>query len=453
MPPKRARTSRAPRRRRGPDPDRAARARHKRQMINRLIALEKSNGEPREMPRDVDISGHYTLANLRAYMGPGLEAALKAKAEVQRKAGPAFFDWNVGVEKKAGPTDSEQGRVMEQVRIRKSMAVRVTTPERKNAQEKVQLPRHITGFRDLPTEVREAVYRDLLVSPSPIVVHNGWSTIYKHQRARPVLHTAILRTCHGLYVEGMRVLYGENHFEYLIRDATPAEPSTAKPEVAPEVAEDEGSDGEYEDAAAGLRVPQHVTPHDINIQRHGPLMRHLDLRAESNRSTQEYLRTAAKAVTTFVTLAPVRANVHTLRISVRTAWRAESSDFAFADWFAPDTALMAALVRLPCRFLEFVVGTPAGREVVIVVSREYGALVRRARRGDNRFVQENEELRRAREKNAAAEYETLMGVGKRIGEEGEKDRALLGAGEGEGEDEDWDEDWNEDEEMEMGDGE
>lgn len=49
--------------------------------------------------------------------------------------------------------------------------------------------------------------------------------------------------------------------------------------------------------------------------------------------------------------------------------------FPFAERFNPATELMRALIRLPCRFVDFVNLTPAGRWK-IGVDGEYGAAVR-----------------------------------------------------------------------------
>ena len=173
-----------------------------------------------------------------------------------------------------------------------------------------------------------------------------------------------------------------------------------------------------------------MTVNDINVQRHGARMRHLGLRVEANRAGPGYLRTATQAIATFATLGPIRANVHMLRVSVQCAYSDDGDGFAFAYWFVPSSPLMAALVKLPCQLVEFAIGTPAGREVVVRVDRRYGARVRRARRGDARFVLGTKALRRVREENAAREYRVLMGVAGRIEQEGQRDREAMAADEG-----------------------
>ena len=295
----------------------------------------------------------------------------------------------------------------------------------------VEMPPPPAALMDLPTEIRELILRPLLVSPVPVAVHADWTTLYRRrQRDRPDLQAQILRTCRRLYQEGVRVLYGENHFEYLIRDATAPKPEDAVA-LAPEAVEEEvDSDGEYGDeSSAHEQVGSGLTVNDINVQRHGARMRHLGLRVEANRAGPGYLRTATQAIATFTTLGPIRANVHTLRVSVQCAYSDDGDEFAFAYWFVPSSPLMAALVKLPCQLVEFAIGTPAGREVVVRVDRRYGARVRRARRGDARFVLGNKALRRVREENAAREYRVLMGVAGRIEKEGQRDREAMAADE------------------------
>lgn len=395
-------------------------------MIDRLIALERDKGEPREIPRDVDLQCRYTLSNVAKYVGPGLQDALARRDEAQRGGSVAASDFGGGVPRRRGPATEERNAVLERVRARE----RTETPKKFGVHDLMLVstqtlvrtrcrdgpPPEPTNFLDLPappSEIREFVYRHLLVSPRPVAVRDGGATVYRRQR--PALDIAILLTS-KVCAEAKRVHYAENYFEYLIRDSTRAGPEDDVPALAIE----EDSDGEYDDAAPDEKQPDDT---DIIIRRNGPMMRRIGLRAEANRSGAEHLRTAARAITTFATLHPVRANVHTLRISIQTAWQRDTGDFAFAGWFAPKTPLMNALLEtLPCQFIEVTIGMPAGREAVVRVDRRYEARIRRARRGVEGFVLRDEVERRVREEGAAREFAVLMGVGARIAEEGAKDR-------------------------------
>lgn len=401
----------------------------KRRMMARLIAVENERGEPREIPRDVDIVGRYTIAALSRYVA-GVEGVLEARerAMEEAEAGVEARDAGVGVWVGGPGRGLVLGRAGEGEaggtgRGRGSGRVGLSVRTLEEPEPELRPPATLTS---LPPELREQIFRSLLVSPTPTVVHNAWATHHRRQAPRS-LDPSVLRTCRLFYTEGMKVLYGENSFEYLVRDAT-AEGATPGGEEVPaedEEGEDESdeeySDEEYDDDnEPDVQVPEEAPQHDINIPRHGPLMRYLTIRTEANRSGQEYLRTAARAISVFATLSPIRARVHSLSLEVQPTYNAETGDFSFADWFEPGTELMRALVRLPCRFVEVVVLTEGGREVRLGVSREYGAVVRRARRAvDGIGVEERGEREaRAREARARREYEVLMGVAEKIRTEG-----------------------------------
>ncbi|KAL2760479.1 hypothetical protein ACRALDRAFT_1078818 [Sodiomyces alcalophilus JCM 7366] len=117
-------------------------------------------------------------------------------------------------------------------------------------------------FLLLPLEIREQIYGYLLEAPEPIRVFEGWSKVHRHKRQ--TLETAIMRTNSQIADECIRVLYGQNTFEYLIRDSTGLKPSPSgrldggnghqgdgdtgvgnAPDV--ESDSDDDGDGEYED--------------------------------------------------------------------------------------------------------------------------------------------------------------------------------------------------------------
>ncbi|SPN97253.1 uncharacterized protein DNG_00767 [Cephalotrichum gorgonifer] len=416
----------------------------KRRMIAKLIALEEEQGETREIPRDVDLQCRYTRANVERYMGSRLGAALeqrKGATAEQRKEmmTPRRSLRSAGSDSGAGTSQGNRRRNVPGVRRESEVGGQVVV-------ETVAKPP--TEFMTLPTEVRLMIYRHLLISDDPIKVHSGWAIVYRHQRNRASFDTTVLRTCRICFAEGVRVLYGENEFEYLIRDAAPVQeaseriedPGTpqgnteATPPLTSHPEEEENSNDEYHDddddtlpdVQATATTATQPDSHDINISKVGPLMRRLSISAEANRSGPEYSQTMARAITTLATLRPTRANVHTLRIKVRTAWREETKEVALADWFMPGTAVMVSIIKLPVRFIKFEILTPSGREVCVEVNRGYGTATRRARRGDPRYVQDIPAVRRERDENAKREYGVLMGISGTITNEGWKDRLEVG---------------------------
>ncbi|KAI1466329.1 uncharacterized protein F4812DRAFT_433721 [Daldinia caldariorum] len=68
----------------------------------------------------------------------------------------------------------------------------------------------------LPAEVRDEILRYMLLSPNDIPVFRGWTRVF--ERIGPKLDLSILYTCRLLWLEGLRILYGENTFLYDIRD-------------------------------------------------------------------------------------------------------------------------------------------------------------------------------------------------------------------------------------------
>jgi hypothetical protein len=70
-------------------------------------------------------------------------------------------------------------------------------------------PSHTYDFGLLPPEIRELVYRELLLSDSAFRLgHHG---PYSHE-ARKATYPAILRTCQVVFEEASNVLYGDNTF-------------------------------------------------------------------------------------------------------------------------------------------------------------------------------------------------------------------------------------------------
>lgn len=72
------------------------------------------------------------------------------------------------------------------------------------------------GLFEVPLEVRQAIYRYLLVAEEPIEVQSGWSEVRRRQGLD--LHPTFLRSCRQIHDEATEVLYSENSFRYVLRD-------------------------------------------------------------------------------------------------------------------------------------------------------------------------------------------------------------------------------------------
>jgi len=81
-------------------------------------------------------------------------------------------------------------------------------------------------FLSLPAEIREIVYRELLVSPEVVDID------FQKQN----LHPAIMRTCRAVFHEAHKILYDENTF--LMRIGIPRELENVVPVCAPRATEE-----------------------------------------------------------------------------------------------------------------------------------------------------------------------------------------------------------------------
>lgn len=150
-----------------------------------------------------------------------------------------------------------------------------------------------THFFTLAVEIRDKIYRQLLVSPMPIRVHGLWTEVARRSTRRGArsddvdntIDTRILSVCRRTAVEATRILYSENAFFYLLRD--------------PEVVEN----------ASGLRRGQRGPGRGrweqesrsiINLAKYGHLIRHMIIELESNRTKPEYEKLMSAALETLV---------------------------------------------------------------------------------------------------------------------------------------------------------
>ncbi|KAM0346033.1 hypothetical protein ACHAPU_005794 [Fusarium lateritium] len=212
---------------------------------------------------------------------------------------------------------------------------------------RIKIPKR-RSLMDFPAEVREHVYRGLLVSNKPIPVYDRWKRVY--QREKPGLETSILRTNKQIFVEARRVLYGENTFLYRLRDAPNAS------HVMNDVQELANGDAYVPGTPAAdtstvvfggpdLPAESEHKPGTINITKYAEHIRYITVQADSNRYssyTQEFMADAVK----MFAREPAKTNIHTLCVIISPRYVA--GKFTFADFFEPGSDLMIALRAVSC---------------------------------------------------------------------------------------------------------
>ncbi|KAF4338194.1 hypothetical protein FBEOM_7936 [Fusarium beomiforme] len=211
-------------------------------------------------------------------------------------------------------------------------------------------PRRLS-FMGLPAEVREQIYRGLLVSQKGIPVYDGWRRVY--QREKPGLHINILMVSKKVFAEARGVLYGENTFLYRLRDA----PTRSQEMInIQDLANDDvyvpepGMRDQENNASRGanpLAEPIHE-PGTIDTAKYAQDFRFITVKADHNRSswqTKEFMADAIKMFAKF----PDKTNIHTLKIIISPEFA--HGKFTFVDFFEPASELMVALKSLPCEII------------------------------------------------------------------------------------------------------
>ncbi|KAK6220043.1 hypothetical protein QIS74_05545 [Colletotrichum tabaci] len=246
-------------------------------------------------------------------------------------------------------------------------------------------------FMNLPLEIRQKIYKEILVAKNPIRVRQGWSAVYP--RNRPLVETDILRVCRQVRNEAVNVLYGENTFLYLLRETAmlPATNSLGENEIVvqhPLLAEEHLSEygGNSEDEYDGADLlPMARSMRDseieIDIRRYGHKFRKLMIVAEPNRTEKGYLLSMANAINVFRNLKPIRPRVHTLTIEITPIRDIHTGEISFLDFFEKTSEVVRALRGLPCQFIEILINTGGGNQERIRLNMKYAANIRRAKRG------------------------------------------------------------------------
>ncbi|KAK4138705.1 hypothetical protein BT67DRAFT_453271 [Trichocladium antarcticum] len=245
-----------------------------------------------------------------------------------------------------------------------------------NTVEASALPKSVESvarFFTLATEIREKIYRHLLVSSKPIYVQNLWTEMARRPSRRGArrgqngpdaevtIETHILSVCRRTALEGTRILYSENSFLYQLRD----------PEV-------------LDKKTAGTQKPttRSQTKQYIDLAKYGHLIRHMAIELEPNRKGAQYQELMAAALQALVSqssgatsprtrpsfLMPCGSiHLHTLTITVspllatnRRGMRSAAGDqdiskdgrsLSVVGLFSRGAAVLKALQRININFL------------------------------------------------------------------------------------------------------
>ena len=148
-------------------------------------------------------------------------------------------------------------------------------------------------FFKLAAEIRDKIYRHLLVSPNPIRVRSLWTQLLRRTRRATrhenrgddigtTIDTGILRVCRLTAEEGRRILYSENSFLYLLVD--PEDATSTRRSARRNLTEE----------------LSRLSPHSIHLNKYGHLIRHMAIELEPNRTGPGYerlMRAALEALT------------------------------------------------------------------------------------------------------------------------------------------------------------
>lgn len=234
----------------------------------------------------------------------------------------------------------------------------------------------------LSLDIRQLIWRELLVAPTPVTVHSNWKSIYPRQKAE--ISTQLVHVCQAIHQETIPILYGQNTFRYLIRDTTktsatlanvnhPAHTAGNPGASDDDDADDSGSDWERDCAPALGRKKQNVSQRttrsaarqkkvvdesDINVEKFACLFRHLMIEAEQSRYQQETQDRMAQAIEFFrfrregdenSEIGPARLNIQSLTVRVTPSrQRASVHGYTFVDFFEQNSAVINAVKQLDC---------------------------------------------------------------------------------------------------------
>ncbi|KAK4148157.1 uncharacterized protein C8A04DRAFT_23953 [Dichotomopilus funicola] len=282
----------------------------------------------------------------------------------------------------------------------------------------------VCHFFNLSVEIRDKIYRYLLISATPIQVQHLWTQVARRAVVRrtrrggggrsggigapnadDTIDNRVMYACRQTAVEGARILYSENTFFYLLRDpeVIKGPSSYYLPDSSPTNAARRSSRGRmyYNSSQRYGLGSTSTSPRkngsssrrqndslNINLARYGPLIRHMAIELEPNRSSEGYEKLMAAALevlgpvvpsagsTTTPNLPrpdnyppqPFHLHLHTLTITIsprpenRRVYRGLRTEdgrktmetqvvLKTADFFEPGGRVLTALQRLQVGFL------------------------------------------------------------------------------------------------------
>ncbi|KAF4978122.1 hypothetical protein FZEAL_5454 [Fusarium zealandicum] len=203
------------------------------------------------------------------------------------------------------------------------------------------------GLMSMPLEIREEIYRNILVSHKPVPVYDGWKRVY--QRERPGLDISILLVNKLIYLEAIRTLYGGNSFLYRLRDAPdPSHQITGVRRMANNDDYIPDCEDEDEDEDDDFSLDRSHEPGTINIAKFARLFRYLIIQADHNRHTAETQQFMVDAIKVFAKCTRP-TNIHTLSLVVSPEYK--NSTFTFVNFFKANSTLTEALRGISCEML------------------------------------------------------------------------------------------------------
>lgn len=190
--------------------------------------------------------------------------------------------------------------------------------------QRPEIPMDVCFLTQIPREIQENIFKNLLLANDPIQVLHGWSKLYQRQRSN--LYPAILSTCREIYKNASVFLYGRNVFRYMVRDR-------AESDAFPSFGQ------------------------DINVEEYMPLFRKLELKIERSRTERAYCTSLANAIHL---LNRNGAKLHTLALDVSPLL--EGDTLSTVGYFYQGGEIIQALKALKTCFIVVRVFTPKTKD-------------------------------------------------------------------------------------------
>ncbi|KAM5342588.1 hypothetical protein ACJ41O_013554 [Fusarium nematophilum] len=294
-----------------------------------------------EHPRLEDFEGPHSIPRHQYVWGPPPPPPKEEEFDEEETAPPPWIPDAYGDSQRPMPRAAATPRGSSDRANSFSRAMGIA---RDRIDRKKEARKKFLRFVKMPLEIREEIYRHVLVSNKPIPVYDGWRRVY--HRERPGLSTGILMANKQINLEATRILYGENTFLYRLRDA----PGPAHEMTGVRLLLNQNAYAGDENAAGG----DSFEPRTINVAKYGDYFRHLTIQADHNRhttQTQDFMVDAIKVFASDLGAAcrPGRTNIYTLTLVVSP--QCSNGVFTFVDFFKANSTLVEALKAICCKHL------------------------------------------------------------------------------------------------------